>query len=316
MTPMKIGIIGAGAMGSIYGGLLGDAGNEIWLLDVWQEHVEAVRSRGIRVQGASGDRTVRVNATLDARDAGSCDLVIVSTKGYATEEGVRNGQAMIGRDTLVLTLQNGLGNAEKMAALIGSANLLVGIAGGFGASVAGPGHVHHNAWEAIHIGEFHGGVTPRLDRVVELWTTAGFRAKAFEDIQSLVWSKLLGNVGFSPVCTITQQRMGEVIANPCSWAITESLVKEAFTVARAKNVTLAYDDPIAWVREYGSKMPLTRPSMWLDIEAGRRSEIDTINGGVVREARALGVPVPVNVTMVNLVKALERKTTVPQPRSS
>jgi len=306
---MKIGIVGSGAMGSVYGGILGEGGNEIWLLDVWKAHIDAIRADGIRVQGASGDRTVRVNATLDAKEAGPCELVIVSTKGYDTEAGVRNAAPMIGPDTLVLTLQNGLGNAEKMESLIGPKNLLVGIAGGFGGSVVGPGHVHHNAWEAINIGEFQGVITPRLNGVVAVWANAGFKAKAFDDIQSLVWSKLLGNVGFSPVCTMTQQRMGEVIANPSSWAITEALVKEAFAVAQAKMVKLTYDDPVAWVREYGSKMPKTRPSMWLDIEAGRRCEIDTINGGIVNEADALGIPVPVNMTMVNLVKALERKAT-------
>ena len=211
-----------------------------------------------------------MNATLDAKEAGPCELVIVSTKGYATEAGVKNGAAMIGPGTLVLTLQNGLGNAEKMEALIGPKNLFVGTAGGFGASVVGPGHVHHNAWEAINVGELQGGITPRLNGIVDVWSQAGFKAKAFDDIQSLVWSKLLGNVGFSPVCTVTEQRMGEVIANPSSWAITEALVKEAFAVAQARGIKLTYDDPIAWVREYGSKMPNTRPSMWLDIEAGRR----------------------------------------------
>jgi 2-dehydropantoate 2-reductase len=305
--PMKIGIVGAGAMGSVYGGILGDAGNEVWLLDVWKEHIEAIRTKGIRVAGASGDRTVRVNATLAAREAGACELVIVATKAMDTEAGVRNAAAMIGPDTLVLTIQNGIGNAERMERLVGAKNLLVGIAGGFGASVVGPGHVHHNGWEAIHLGEFHGGVTERLNRVAEVWKKAGFRVRVFEDIQPLIWGKLMGNVGFSTVSTVTGLTIGEIIASPEAWSITEALVREAFAVAQAKKITLPYDDPVRWVREFGSKMPNARPSMWQDLEAGRRSEIDSINGGVVREAEALGVPVPVNRVMVSLVKALEAK---------
>lgn len=304
---MKVGIVGAGAMGSVYGGILGDAGNEVWLLDVWKEHIEAIRARGVRVEGASGDRTVRVNATLDAREAGVCELVVVATKAMDTEAGVKNAATMIGPDTLVLTIQNGIGNAERMERLVGAKNLLVGIAGGFGASVVGPGHVHHNGWEAIHLGEFQGGVTERLDRVAGVWQKAGFRVRVFEDIQPLIWGKLMGNVGFSTVCTVTGLTVGEVIASPEAWSISEALVREAFAVAQAKKITLPYAEPVRWVREFGSKMPGARPSMWQDIEAGRRTEIDSINGGVVREAEALGVPVPVNRVMVSLVKALEGK---------
>jgi 2-dehydropantoate 2-reductase len=304
---MKIGIAGAGAMGSVYGGILGDGGNDVWLLDVWKQHIEAIRARGIRVEGASGDRTVRVNATLDPREAGVCELVVVATKGYDTEAAVKNAAPMIGPATLVLTIQNGLGNAERMERLVGAKNLLVGIAGGFGASVVGPGHVHHNGWEAIHLGEFQGGITERLNRVAEVWQKAGFRVRVFEDIQPLVWGKLMGNVAFSPVCTVMGLSVGEVLASPDAASISEALVREAFAVAQAKKITLAYDDPVRWVREFGGKMPGARPSMLQDIEAGRRTEIDSINGGVVREAEALGVPVPVNRVMVSLVKALEGK---------
>ncbi|MFQ5897201.1 MAG: ketopantoate reductase family protein [Candidatus Methylomirabilia bacterium] len=302
---MKIGIVGAGAMGSVYGAILGDAGNEVWLLDVWKEQIEAIRARGVRVEGASGDRTVGVNATLDAKEAGVCELLIVATKAMDTEAAVKNAAPMIGAETLLLTIQNGLGNAERMERLVGAKNLLVGIAGGFGASVVGPGHVHHNGWEAIHLGEFQGGLSERLNRVAEVWRKAGFKVRVFDDIQPLVWGKLMGNVGFSAVCTVTGLTVGEVIASPEAWSITEALVREAFAVAQAKKIVLPYDDPVRWVREFASKMPRARPSMLQDMEAGRRTEIDSINGGVVREAEALGVPVPVNRVMCSLVRTME-----------
>lgn len=304
---MKIGVVGAGAMGSVYGGILADAGNEVWLLDIWKEHVDAIRARGVRVEGASGDRTVRVNATLEAREAGPCELVVVATKAYDTENAVKNADPMMDPETLVLTIQNGIGNAERMERLVGAKNLLVGIAGGFGASVVGPGHVHHNGWEAIHLGEFGGGITERLNRVAEVWKKAGFKVRVFEEIQPLIWGKLLGNVAFSPVCAVTGLTVGEVLASPEAWSISEALVREAFEVARAKKIALPYDDPVRWVREFASKMPGARPSMLQDLEAGRRTEIDSINGGVVKEAEALAVPVPVNRVMVSLVKALEAR---------
>jgi 2-dehydropantoate 2-reductase len=304
---MKVGIVGSGAMGCVFGGLLADAGNEVWLLDVNREHIEAIQARGVRVQGASGDRTVPVHATLDAAEAGPCELVVVATKNYDTAAGVRNARPMIGPDTLLLTLQNGIGNAERLEQLAGPDMVLVGIAGGFGASVLGPGHVHHNGWESIHLGELHGPISGRLTRIGEIWKAAGFNVRLFDDIQSLVWGKLLGNVGFSAVCSLTALTMGEVIADPDAWSVTESVVREGAAVARAKGVALPYQDPVAWVRGFGSKMPAARPSLWYDLQAGRRTEIDSINGGVVAEGAALGVDTPVNRTVVNLIRAVERR---------
>ncbi len=155
-------------MGSVYGGILGDVGNEVWLLDVWREHVDAIRKNGVRVEGASGDRTVRVNATTDPREAGRSELVVIAVKAMHIEPAVVNAAPLIGPGTVVLTIQNGLGNGERVAALVGGENLLVGVAGGFGASVVAPGHVHPHGWEVISLGEFSGGITGRLKMVAEV----------------------------------------------------------------------------------------------------------------------------------------------------
>ncbi|MEM7021937.1 MAG: 2-dehydropantoate 2-reductase N-terminal domain-containing protein [Pseudomonadota bacterium] len=141
---MKIGIVGSGAMGSVYGALLADAGNTLWMLDSWREHVDAMRAGGLRCEGASGDRSVRVNATTDAVEAGPCELVIVATKVMDIEAAVRGAAPMIGPDSLILAIQNGLGNVGAIQNVLSAENLLFGIAGGFGASIKGPGHVHHN----------------------------------------------------------------------------------------------------------------------------------------------------------------------------
>jgi 2-dehydropantoate 2-reductase len=150
---MKIGIVGSGAMGSVYGAILADAGNELWMFDRWRDHVDAMRSKGLRCTGASGDRTVPVNATTDAAAAGPCELVVVATKVMDIEAGVRAAAPMIGPETLVLTIQNGLGNVERIQRVLGPENLLFGIAGGFGAEMKAPGHVHHNGMEAINLAE-------------------------------------------------------------------------------------------------------------------------------------------------------------------
>ena len=160
---MKIAIVGAGAMGSVYAGLLGDAGNEVWAVDVWAEHVDAIRARGLVVDGASGNRTVRIRAT-DSAEVGVCDLVVIATKAR-TSRRPRRGEAAPRPETVVLPIQNGLGSADRIAAVLGEERVAIGVAGGFGASVVGPGHVHHNGWELVRLGERNGPATPRIERI-------------------------------------------------------------------------------------------------------------------------------------------------------
>ena len=304
---MKIGIIGSGAMGSVYGALLADAGNDVWMFDKWQEHVAAMRARGLRCEGASGDRTVRVNATTRAADAGACALAIVATKVMDIEAALGDARAMIGPETLVLAIQNGLGNVECVQRALGAENLLFGIAGGFGAELRGPGHVHHNGMEAINLAELGGGITARLEQIAEVWRAAGFTVKVYDDLWPVVWSKLVANVAFSAICTVTGMRVGQVRANEWAWSIARACVEEAVAVAAARGIELAYDDPVRWVSEFAGKIPNARPSMYQDLRAGRRSEIDAIHGGVVAEGAKLGVPTPTCALMVQLVKALEAK---------
>ena len=304
---MKIGIVGSGAMGSVYGALLADAGNTLWMLDRWQEHVLAMRAEGLRCQGASGDRTVAVNATSDAAEAGPCELVIVATKVMDIEAAVQAAAPMIGPDSLVLAIQNGLGNVERIQKVSPADNLLFGIAGGFGAEILAPGHVHHNGMEAINLAELAGGLTPRLERVGEVWRQAGFTVNLYEDLWPVVWSKLIANVAFSAICAVTGMRVGQVRSNRSAWAVARACVEEAAAVAAAKGIKLAYDDPVQWVSDFAGKIPNARPSMYQDVRAGRRSEIDSIQGGVVAEGARLGIATPTCGLMVELVKALEAK---------
>jgi 2-dehydropantoate 2-reductase len=307
---MKIGIIGSGAMGSVYGALLAEAGNDVWMFDKWQDHVAAMRTRGLRCDGASGDRTVRVNATTRAADAGPCALAIVATKVMDIEAALADARAMIGPETLVLAIQNGLGNVERVQRVLGAENLMFGIAGGFGAELKGPGHVHHNGMEAINLAELAGGISARLESIAQVWRGAGFTVKVYDDLWPVVWSKLVANVAFSAICTVTGMRVGQVRANAAAWTIARACVEEAVAVAAAKGIRLAYDDPAQWVSDFAGKIPNARPSMYQDLLAGRRSEIDAIHGGVVAEGAKVGVPTPTCALMVRLVNALEAKAEV------
>ena len=304
---MKIAIVGTGAMGSVYAALFASAGHEVWAVDRWREHIEAIRARGLRLEGASGDKTVKLNATTDAREAGVCDLVILATKAMHVAQAAEAAKSLLGSETPVLSIQNGLGGPDTAANILGRQRVMVGVVGGFGASMKAPGHAHHNGWELVRLGEFGGPITPRLKNVEAVWSGAGFRVKVFDDIDQLVWEKLICNCAYSGPCGISERTTGEVMEDADLSAVSAACASEAYAVARAKGVKLGFTDPVAYVRDFGSKIPHARPSVLLDLLAGRKSEIDVINGSIPRVGKDVGVDAPVNTAVTALVRAKERK---------
>jgi 2-dehydropantoate 2-reductase len=304
---VKIAIVGTGAMGSVYAALFAAAGHEVWAIDTWREHVEAMRAKGLRLEGASGERTVRVHATTDARDAGPCDLVVLATKAMQVAAAASSIKSLLGADTPVLSIQNGLGGPDTAASVLGKDRVLVGVVGGFGASMRGPGHAHHNGWELVRLGEFGGPITARLKKVEDVWRGAGFRVKVFDDIDQLVWEKLLCNCAYSGPCGISERTIGEVMADPDLARISADCATEAFQVALKKKIKLSIEDPVAYVRDFGAKIPGARPSVLLDLMAKRKSEIDVINGSIPRVGNEVGIAAPVNEALTALVRARERQ---------
>jgi 2-dehydropantoate 2-reductase len=300
---MKIAVVGAGAMGSVYAGLLGDGGNEVWAVDVWAEHVDAIRAGGLVVEGASGNRTVALNATTDPSEVGPCELVVIATKAMDVEAAAASARPLLGPGTVVLPIQNGLGSADRVAAVLGEEPVAIGVAGGFGASLVGPGHVHHNGWELVRLGERSGPATDRIRRVAGIWEDAGFRVQVYDDVGPLVWEKLVCNACFSATCAILEGTIGEVLDDADAWSVASRCARETYDVARARGIALSFDDPVAYTRAYGEPIRGARPSMLLDLLAGRPCEIDVINGAVPPAGREVGVPSPANETVTALVRA-------------
>jgi 2-dehydropantoate 2-reductase len=304
---VKIAIVGCGAMGSVYAGLFASAGHEVWAIDRWAEHVEAMKKNGLRLEGKSGDRTVKVNATTETKDAGLCDLVVLATKAMHVASAAESAKALLGKDTPVLSIQNGLGGPETAAEILGRERVMVGVVGGFGASMKGPGHAHHNGMELVRLGEFGGPITPRLKKVEETWSGAGFKVKVFDDIDQLVWEKLICNCAYSGPCALADGTISQVMSDPDLSNVSAACASEGYAVAMKKGVTLGFTDPVAYVRDFGSKIPNARPSVLLDLMAKRLSEIDVINGSIPRVGKQVGVAAPVNETVTALVKAKETK---------
>src|SRR5579871_756502 len=238
-------------MGSVYAGLLGAAGNEIWAVDTDTAQVEAIRADGLHVEGASGDRVVQVSATSDPRDVGEAELVVIATKAMHAGAAARSALPLLGAETTVLTIQNGLGSADAVAEVVGDERVMIGVAGGFGASIVAPGHVHHHGMELLRLGERRGTVRERTESVAGAWRAAGFKVKTFDDIEQLVWEKLICNVCFSGVCGLLELTVGQVLEDPHAWSVAARCATEALDVGRARGVALDINDGERYVREFG-----------------------------------------------------------------
>ncbi len=298
-------MIGCGAMGSVYAGLLASAGNQVLVIDRWEEHIRAIKERGLRVEGASGDRRVDLAAYTAPPDE-EVDMVVIAVKAADAASAAASAAGLIGKETVVVTIQNGLGSADVVAAELGAERLMVGIAGGFGASFRGPGHAHHNGMQTIRMGAYAGLEFSRVEQAVRVWQEAGFQAEPARDIAVMQWEKLICNVAYSAPCTLTGLTIGAAMDDPDIGPVSRAAASEAWEVARAAGVAVTIEDPVAYVRAFGSKIPNAKPSLLLDYEAGRRGEIDFINGAIPREAAKLDRQAPVNAALTRLVRFSER----------
>ncbi|OBF81627.1 2-dehydropantoate 2-reductase [Mycobacterium sp. 852002-51163_SCH5372311] len=303
---MKIAVIGCGAMGSIYAARLAAAGHDVLAIDSHQPSIEQIARAGLRVTGPGYDRTVQLRAATTA-PAETMDLIVLAVKAANVEDGAQQALPMLGPDTPVLTIQNGLGSAEIVAGIVGDQRVAVGIASGFGASRVAPGHVHHNAMRAMRFGSYSSLPHPTVESIARTWTQAGFDAAAVTDIAPMQWEKLICNVAYSAPCALTGMTVGQVMDDPEMGAVSRAAATEAWTVAQASAIAISVTDPVAHVRDFGAGMPDAKPSALLDHEARRVSEIDVINGAVPRQGARVGVEAPVNATLTALVKAIERQ---------
>lgn len=305
---LVVAIIGTGAMGGVYAGLFAEAGLDVIAVDAWAEHIEAMATNGLHLSGASGDRRITgITATTDLNDAAAADLFVIATKADGVAAAARGIAAMAKPDALVLTIQNGLGAAERIGAHMPLDRVLIGVAEGFGASVVGPGHVHHNNMRQIRIGEVNGGMTARLQAVEELWQRAGFKATAFADINQLIWEKYICNVMLSAPCTVYDCTVGELFADPDRRETAINAMLEAYEIGMAKGIAFSFDDPVAYATAFAEGIPHASPSMRLDHLARRRSEIDAINGMVPVLGVETGIDTPINAMLSSEVRRRENE---------
>ncbi len=303
---MKIAIIGAGAMGSVYAARFAEAGHEVVAIDPWRAHMDAIAAQGLRLDGPDGNRTVTDIQATDAPEAAEgAGLVVIATKAAGVAGAAQALRPHLGTETTVVTIQNGLGAGERIAAHLPGEAVLLGVADGFGASVPAPGHVRHAAMKLIRLGELSGGETDRLQKVAEIWQGAGFNARTFADIHQLIWEKLLCNVTLSAPCTVFDCTVGELLDHPEHWRTALACTSEAHACGLAEGIGFGFDDPVDYVTRFAEALRGASPSMRLDHLAGRRSEIDFINGAIPSIGRRHGIATPVNAELTEAVRARE-----------
>ena len=302
-------VLGAGAMGSLFGATLAQGGLAVTLVDVRTDHIDAVNAHGLRIQGYGGERIVRVSAATCAGELPPADVVLVQTKAMDTAAAVDSIRRVFGPETVAISFQNGLGNEEVIGGVVGPEHVLAGLTAQ-GATRIGPGVVQNYGDLPTYVGEMEGGLSARAERIARGFTAAGLPTRASPDIRRDMWKKLLGNVGLSPTSAITNLTQAEIMSVPELREVVLAAVDEAAAVGAPEGVELDIDEArsvlLKLVDPSGGGTGHAKSSACVDILNRRRTEVDWINGSIVRLGEKHGIPTPVNRTLVGAVKGLEK----------
>lgn len=299
---MDITVVGAGAMGGSYGGLLAAAGNRVRLIDTWQDHVDAINRDGLRVDGAHGEHRLRLPAATQPDANETADIVLLFTDTNGTADAARAIAGILSPDGFVVTSQNGIGNVETLQDILGEGRV-VGGSSMCSAATIGPGHVSLTHLGPTSVGEVGGGSSDRVDAFLAALEGAGFPSKPAPDIMAEIWQKFVVNCSANAVAAVTGLRSGEFVDVPDLMDYRVRVVEEVMAVLKAKGITLPDPELIKRICSGGRRM--NRPSMLQHVRMGRKTEIDTLNGALVREAKAQGIPVPYNEALVALLRGRE-----------
>lgn len=318
---LRVGVIGPGAMGCLFGGLLALAGHEVWMLCRRPDQAELIEREGLIVEREGVERRAAVRATAAPRQAASLDFALVLVKAYATTAAARALLPALGPISWVLTLQNGLGNAEALATVLGRERLLAGVSAQ-GATLLGPGRVRHAGFGPNSVTDLSAGsgearavssrqtpasgATERARRAAEVLSAAGLPTEVADDLAPLVWGKLVANSAINPLTALTGRRNGELL-DAAVVPLVDDLARETAAVAEAAGVRLPFDDPAAHARAVARATAANRSSMLQDVELRRRTEIGALNEAVEAEGARLGVPTPLNRAISILIRDREAR---------
>ena len=301
---MKIVIVGPGAMGCLFAAFLAKSKEDVWLLDKDKQRSAKINECGISLEGLSGSWQSKPKATANPQDIGQTDLILICVKSFHTKAAVEQIKPLLGQDTKILTLQNGIGNVEILSELAGEEKIIAGVTNE-GATLIDTGKIRHAGRGETIIGAINGKTPVQMRAIREIFNKAGFECKMSRDIKSLLWSKLIINVGINALSAITRLPNGKLIEYEGTRRILRDAVTEAARITKRKRIKLIFDDPLAKVEAVCEGTQGNLSSMLQDVLRKKHTEVDFINGVIVRLGQELGIDVPTNRFLLDLVKTIE-----------
>lgn len=299
---MNIAILGAGAMGMLFGGYLSRE-NQVWLIDVDQRRVEEIQKAGVTVEEKDGEERFTPQAVTDSRDLPVMDLVVVFVKAMYTENALETNRSLLGENTYLMTLQNGAGHENRLLKFADREHVIIGSTQ-HNSSVAGSSKVRHGGGGKTSIGLVSGD-SGSIVPIAETFTRCGFACTTSNQVQKQIWSKLFLNTSASSLTAVLQVPLGFILDNPYACSLMEQLAKEAVAVANASGLGFDEGEVIEGIKTVLDNGRGGYTSIYADIRDGRRTEVDTIAGSVVEAAREKNIPVPCHETIVSLIHAME-----------
>ena len=302
---MNIAVLGAGAMGSLFGGYLSKH-NDVWLVDIDAKRVKTINEKGVTITEKDGEKVFTPEAVTDTSNLGEMDLIIVFVKAMFTDEALSQNRHLIGKDTYVLTLQNGAGHEDKLLQFTDANHVLIGTTQ-HNSSILSDGHVHHGGGGKTTIGIL-GGKSTRVKDIADNFTNCGVETVISDNVKKQIWMKLFLNTAASSLTAILQVPLGFILDDPYACSMMERLAQEAVAVANAEGFgQFDAEEVVADIKAVLSNAKDGYTSIYADLKNGVRTEVDTISGYVVEEAKRLGVPAPYHEFVVALIHAFEDK---------
>lgn len=305
---MKVMILGAGAMGSLYGGLLKEAGNQVTLVDVSKEHIEAINENGLILETDDGKKAISIEAKYASQGCEVPDLIIIFTKTIHSQSALESIKDYIGSNTTVLTLQNGLGNDEKVEAFLPKERIVVGTTN-FPSDLVKPGYVSSFGKGVTKIMSCSGEVTEELKAIEKILNDAGLNCEITEDVFVSIWEKVAFNAACNTLTAVTRLRLGDMGQTVEGKELAYAIAKEVVKVANIKDIKARENIVLETLDTVFVGHADHMPSMMQDVLGNRITEIDSINGAVVREAEKLGVSVPVTKVLYQLICIIQNSYT-------
>jgi 2-dehydropantoate 2-reductase len=301
---LRLVVLGAGAIGSLIGGLLSEVGLDVTLVGRLP-HMKAIRSHGLHISGATGSKTIRIKAEVDTSAIKEeADIILCTVKAYDTKQAAIDTKNLMSKESLFLCIQNGLDVEKEAAEVLGEGNVGRGVTSN-GALFIKPGYIKHTGVGETVIGCPDARWRTATNRLVEFLNAAGLPATLTKDISKVVWSKVLVNVGINAIGAITHLKNGELLLNPHLKHLMESAIREGLFVAEKVGLNLKDENIVEKTFEIAEATAANKNSMLQDVEKGKKTEIDFINGAIARIGKRMGIPIPINDTLTSLVKGME-----------